>query len=212
MRIRCLVALCLAVWASTAYSAPPDREQTAYEQAQLIHVQAAENLRRADLEKRSKESVSPYGPESLKRIFTDAIAQLDRGSEARAEKYWALLGLSDPIESPLSDLQLEQLGVLAVKFKGTTRGRLAQEILDHASAIEKERQTQEQYALARAKLESLHLNSTTDQLSEEQREVLIEIERQYSTSPSAAVARRLLSADVNRRIREELAKAGLVTL
>lgn len=202
-RVRFATTLCLGAWVSTVCGAPPNRQHIIDQQQQLIEAQKGDDLNRQAVEQLAKQLRERYGEVSTLRIAADQLSHLDRARDSRASQFWDLLGITVPLKAPLADAQRSELETFAGAFKDTAKGRIASALLIEHKALLRSGEAKEMLA-------KLQLKSTADELSEAQLAQLIEIQKEYSTTDSAAVARRYLRAHYSRRSREELTESGLL--
>lgn len=215
MRRVCLATLlCLSAGVSSVGGAPPNRQHIIDQQQQLIEAQRTEDGSRQAVETLVEQLRERYGDVSGLRIASDQLSHMNRARDARAAKFWELLGITVPLQHPLADSQRAELESFIGAFKGTAKDRFASALLNEhkslVSAAEAEHRTSLRASEAKERLASVQLKTITDELSEPQFTQLIKIDKEFSTTDSAAVARRYLKAHFNRRSREDVREAGLL--
>ena len=205
MRCICFTALlCLSTWPVSVCGAPPNRQHIIDQQQHLIKAQQADDQVRQSVEKVINQLRTPYGDVSGLRIASDQLSHLNRARDSRAAQFWELLGITVPLQHPLADSPRAELESFLGTFKDTARGSFASTVLNEHNLLTTA-------SKARTLLAKLQLKSTTEERSEAQFTQLIEIDKDFSTTDSAAVGRRYLRAHYNRRSREVAGEAGLLT-
>lgn len=220
MRVIGLAMLfCVTVTISTVFGAPPVQRSIIDQQHQLIEAQQEDDQQRAKIEEISKQLGGGRNDSLESQIAADRMKQFVQARETRSAQYWELMGKSGSLRQPLTDSQRVELDSFRRVFVMTAKGQLAAELLNEHNrlmqAAEAERQsmllTASRAAEAKARLESLQLKTIDEELSEAQLTQLIELNKAYSETEAATVARRYLRAHSNRRFREDAEQAGLLT-
>jgi hypothetical protein len=122
-------------------------------------------------------------------------------SDARAARYWQTLGISEPLNEPLTKFQVDEVDACSRIFKQTS-------LSSRASAVLAEHNRLVDIAAANALLMALKLGDLNAALTDEQIDSLIDIDNRFSETPAGAVARKYLRVHLPRQAHARAIAAG----